>query len=147
MVICKHNIDINAPIQLVWEILTDFERYPHWNPLIGNLKGTLVEQNFLLIYLNPLNIYVPVQLVQYNAPSLIVWKATLPARSVLQGEHFYKLQAINSKQTKLEHGEIFSGKLASMLPNRLISYLQDAFQYHNQKLKIIVENTYENRLK
>ncbi len=26
-------IDIDAPVALVWEIMTDFERYPEWNPL------------------------------------------------------------------------------------------------------------------
>ncbi|MFC2027464.1 SRPBCC family protein [Chloroflexota bacterium] len=26
-------IDINAPIEVVWKIMTDFDRYPEWNPL------------------------------------------------------------------------------------------------------------------
>ena len=26
-------VDIHAPVALVWEIMTDFERYPEWNPL------------------------------------------------------------------------------------------------------------------
>jgi len=26
-------IDIHAPVELVWEILVDFARYPEWNPL------------------------------------------------------------------------------------------------------------------
>lgn len=26
-------IEIDAPIELVWELITDFDRYPEWNPL------------------------------------------------------------------------------------------------------------------
>jgi len=26
-------VEINAPMELVWEIMTDFDRYPEWNPL------------------------------------------------------------------------------------------------------------------
>ena len=35
-------IQINAAPEHVWEVLTNFERYPEWNPYIVKASGTLV---------------------------------------------------------------------------------------------------------
>ena len=33
------SIDIDAPADLVWGIVADFERYPEWNPFIVRATG------------------------------------------------------------------------------------------------------------
>jgi len=33
------SIDIDAPADLVWRIVTDFDRYPEWNPFIVRAAG------------------------------------------------------------------------------------------------------------
>jgi hypothetical protein len=30
---------VDAPADRVWEVLTDFERYPEWNPSLPSIKG------------------------------------------------------------------------------------------------------------
>ena len=32
-------IDIAAPPKAVWAVLTDYDRYPEWNPFITNMSG------------------------------------------------------------------------------------------------------------
>src|SRR5207249_3283623 len=34
-------VDIDAPASLVWEVLTDLERYPQWNPFCPRIESTL----------------------------------------------------------------------------------------------------------
>jgi len=34
MKVFESQIDINAPIELVWQHLTAFEHYPEWNPFV-----------------------------------------------------------------------------------------------------------------
>lgn len=37
-----HTLEIDAPSDLVWEVLTDFERYGEWNPFVVACRTTLV---------------------------------------------------------------------------------------------------------
>ena len=36
-------IEINASVEKVWAILTDFKKYPQWNPFIKSIDGEIVE--------------------------------------------------------------------------------------------------------
>ena len=42
MIEIHNEVEINAPVERVWEVLTDLVRFPEWNPLfyqgIGNIK-------------------------------------------------------------------------------------------------------------
>lgn len=35
------SIDLQAPIELVWAVLSNIDSYPEWNPLIPRAVGTL----------------------------------------------------------------------------------------------------------
>ncbi|PTB91085.1 SRPBCC domain-containing protein, partial [Marivirga lumbricoides] len=39
------SIRIKALSETVWDILTDFEKYPQWNPFIKSVKGEVKEGN------------------------------------------------------------------------------------------------------
>jgi uncharacterized protein YndB with AHSA1/START domain len=44
-------IEINAPPSRVWEILTDFEKYPTWNPFIKKISGEAVRNEKLEVHM------------------------------------------------------------------------------------------------
>ncbi|MEU4341663.1 SRPBCC domain-containing protein [Nocardia sp. NPDC023852] len=35
-------VDINAPTELVWQVITDFPRYGEWNPFVSECHSSLV---------------------------------------------------------------------------------------------------------
>src|SRR3989449_9730720 len=35
----RTDIEIDAPVERVWEVLTDFDRFPDWNPFIRRIGG------------------------------------------------------------------------------------------------------------
>src|SRR2546422_9293011 len=35
----RTDIEIDAPVERVWEVLTDFDRFPDWNPFIRRIPG------------------------------------------------------------------------------------------------------------
>jgi hypothetical protein len=36
----SYRSEIDAPASTVWQVLTDFEAYPEWNPFIRQINGT-----------------------------------------------------------------------------------------------------------
>ena len=47
---------------------------------------------------------------------------------------------MGNNQTELKHGEKFTGWLINWMPRSILSKMQDSYEHHNQKLKIISEH-------
>jgi uncharacterized protein YndB with AHSA1/START domain len=45
-------IEINAPAEKVWQVLTDFAHFPYWNPFIREIIGSVVEGSRLEIHIS-----------------------------------------------------------------------------------------------
>ena len=40
--VIDEELEINAPIDVVWEVITDLPSYEHWNPFVVSCRSTLV---------------------------------------------------------------------------------------------------------
>lgn len=136
---CHHTIIINAPTSKVWAILMNTNRYPDWNPLVNKIHGILQQGELIIAYIAPLKSYFPARIVEFEPERRLVWQGKLFSSSLIMGEHYYHLKDLGNGQTELQHGEYFTGLLSHQIPLLLLSKMQDAYQYHNEKLKIIAE--------
>lgn len=39
--VIEHNLEVDAPPELVWEVITDLDRYGQWNPFVHECRSTL----------------------------------------------------------------------------------------------------------
>ena len=44
-------VEINAPPSRVWEVLTNFEKYPIWNPFIKKISGMAAKDERLEVHM------------------------------------------------------------------------------------------------
>ncbi|GAB5538442.1 MAG: hypothetical protein Salg2KO_05450 [Salibacteraceae bacterium] len=51
----KTEIEINATAEKVWQVLTDFEKFPNWNPFITSIQGEKQKGGILSIEIVPPN--------------------------------------------------------------------------------------------
>lgn len=131
---------IDASIEKVWEVLTDFSAYPTWNPLIKKLTGELRGGGQIELYILPLEDNFKAQLIDYKKEEEMSWKGYQYAPFLLTGNHYYKLIKKNTQQTVLEHGESFTGLLSFFLPAKLLAKMKQTFVAHNEALKWKVEH-------
>ncbi|MFN8356663.1 MAG: SRPBCC domain-containing protein [Spirosomataceae bacterium] len=133
-------IVINAPVEKVWQALTDFDSYPTWNPLVGSLSGEMKTGGTLTTYIVPLQkTYHPTLLV-YQPYEELTWQGIQGAKFLMAGKHYYKLKKISKNQTQLSHGEWFTGLMAYLIPKALLQKMEAAFVNHNQLLKQRIEH-------
>jgi len=49
----RSEIEIEAPIERVWRVLTDFAAYPEWNPFIRRVSGRAELDERLVVRMQP----------------------------------------------------------------------------------------------
>ncbi len=136
------HIQILAPIASVWNVLSDFENYPHWSEFIKQFDGIpelgkrtkvhLEAPGSMKMTMNP----VFLKLAEQDE---IRWKGQLLFPGIFDGEHYFKLEAISPNITRLTQGEHFSGILIPFLKKLIYENTKQGFEAFNQALKTRVE--------
>lgn len=135
-------ITINASIEKVWKILTDFPAYPDWNPFIISISGDLIEGSKILVRLkieaNKVTSFKPT-LVSVVPGEKFCWRGSLLIKGIFDGTHYFVLEKTGDK-TSVSHGENFNGLLVGPILRRIGKSTQAAFEKMNQALKEKAEN-------
>lgn len=128
---------INASPQQVWEVLSDFGRYPAWNPFILYLSGQKTEGSHLKVIIRPPQmkaVTMRPRLIAWREASEIRWKGSLLLPGIFDGEHYFLLQKSGQNATRFMHGENFNGIIVGLL-EKVISRTLQGFELMNQALK------------
>src|SRR5690242_744195 len=83
-------IEISAPPERVWAVLTDFGAYPEWNPFIRSIEGEATAGSRLRVRIEPpgsrgMTFRPTVQAVDANRE--LRWLGRLFVRGLFDGEH------------------------------------------------------------
>lgn len=114
----RTSIDIDAPADVVWEVLTALDRYHEWNPFVLEASGTIAPGE--LLRLRPrlpgsrrqLNFQATV--TSYERGAAFAWTGVQVHAAVVAGEHIFRLTPLAAGRTRLDHDEVFSGLLAPL---------------------------------
>jgi hypothetical protein len=132
----RTEIEINAPAERVWSVLTDFSDYPNWNPFIGKITGTPEQGQRLEVSFLPsgwFSTFRPVVLVA-NPPREFRWRGSLPIPGLFTGEHYFTIEPLAPGRIRFVQGENFSGLLVP-LASGLLERTKQNFEAMNQALK------------
>ncbi len=131
-------IMINASVSTVWQILTNFEAYPTWNPFIKSIKGEAKEGAILENVIHPeggkAQTFKPTVLKSIPNQEFR-WLGRLFVKGLFDGEHYFILEKVNENTTRFIHGENFSGILVNILMGMMKEQIQTSFEKMNQALK------------
>jgi hypothetical protein len=135
-------IDIDAPAERVFSVLTNFPEYPVWSRFIASITGDARVGGRLTVTLDD-GAGKPVAFkptVLALAPDReLRWRGVLGASFVFSGEHYFRLSTLDDGKTRLSHGEIFRGLLVPLLRGQLSTRTRAAFQAFNEALRARVE--------
>ena len=139
----KTEIEINGSIDAVWEILTDFNSYPEWNPFIKKIEGELKVGAQLKVYIEPPGgkgmTFKPI-VKRLEPKTEFKWLGHFLIPGIFDGEHIFQLEQINDNKIKFIHSEKFNGLLVPLFWRSLISNTKQGFEEMNKALKNGVES-------
>lgn len=134
-------ITINAPLDCVWSILVDLERYHEWNTFVPVMQSSFQVGSLLTMQVR-MNKRLKVKSVEtitaIEPPHMLSWKTRSPAW-LLRGERFQTLTAIDANTTRYWTREAFTGLLAPVLKITLGKDLQRGFNAVAENLKARAE--------
>lgn len=135
-------VEIDAPPQQVWDVLTDFESFEQWNPTM-EIEGTLAEGEHLSVLLT-----LPEQKPQPFRPKVIVadeptelrWRSRLFVPGLYDGEHRFILVPLDDgARTQLTHAETLRGVLVGFINRWIGEAVWTGFERMKEALKRRVE--------
>jgi hypothetical protein len=135
-------VEIQAPADRVWEVLTDLAAYPEWNPFIVQAAGETVPGSHLELHMRlsgrrPTTIRPEV--LEADPARRLRWLGRLLVPGLFDGEHSFTLHPTAPGSTRLAQHEEFRGLLAPLVLALIAKPTLAAFQQMNEALKARVE--------
>ncbi|WP_265107999.1 SRPBCC domain-containing protein [Halosolutus halophilus] len=129
--------EIDAPPDVVWDVLLDFESYPSWNPFIRSIEGVPVPGEQLRIRIDPPEsrafTYKP-EVLAVEENWRLVWMGRLGVPFAFDGYHEFHLEPIaEGSGTRLLQRETVRGALVPLLFDR--DEIARGFRAMNRALK------------
>ncbi len=135
-------IRINASIDKVWNVFTDFEKYPEWNPFIKSLKGNPGIDKKIEVFLQPptgKGMKFTPKVLKFENQKEFRWIGKLFLSRIFDGEHTFKLIDNQDGTTTFIQYEHFRGILIPFMKKMLDNDTKKGFENMNEALKIRCE--------
>jgi hypothetical protein len=131
-------IDIAAPAQRVWDLLTDLAAYPAWNPFIREAEGAVQEGSRLHVRLAPPGgrsmTFKPV-LTRVVPARELRWQGHLLVPGLFDGEHIFEIQPERPGHVRFVQREQFGGLLLPVVWGGMEASTRRGFEAMNAALK------------
>ena len=137
-------IEIEAPAEQVWQVLTDFAAYPEWNPFIRRVNGRPEVDEQLVVRMRPsgtkgMTFRPTVLKVEPNRQ--LRWLGHLLVPGLFDGEHIFEIEEVDEDRVLFTQREIFRGLLVPLLARSLDRDTQRGFEEMNRALRERAETT------
>ena len=140
MKVFQADIEINAPIDVVWQHLIDFSGYPAWNPFVTWAEGSLQEGAEVIFKVGAQTMDYKARIVTVKPQEEFTWVGLTPVPG-LTPRYIRKVEAINAHRTRFMHRDEFSGFLVPMLSPVLTRQFGPFYVPTCEALKIRAETT------
>lgn len=138
----RAEIEIDAPAERVWEVLTDFPSFPSWNPFVRRISGKAETGARLTTYLVPpggrgMSFKPVVRAADANRE--LRWLGRLLIPGLFDGEHAFLIEPLGPGRVRFIQQERFTGALVPLFSRSLDRGTRQGFEEMNRALKARAE--------
>jgi hypothetical protein len=137
----RTEIEIQSTPEKVWQVLTDLDKWPEWNPFthhaIGKAKaGEKVDITFKS-GAKEMTLHCVVLKVEPNRE--LRWKYHVLLPGLFQGEHSFTIEKIDANRVRFIDREIFNGLLVPLQARDIDTNSREGFEAMDKALKARAE--------
>jgi len=139
----RTEIEIQASPEKVWQVLTDLDKYPEWNPFIHHALGKATIGNTVDIDFQPdsTGLKLHCTVVKAEPNKTLAWKYQVGTAFLLSGEHSFTIEPINEQRVRFVDKEIFNGLLVPLQAKDIDTNTRHGFEAMDRALKLRAEKT------
>lgn len=143
----EHRIGIQAPAELVWELVSDFSTWEHWNPAHPKAEGELKIGKPLTVHQalpgEPVRVIQPV--VQDWVPyEQLHWRSTRLGGFVT-AIRYIEIESMGPSNSTFSNGELFMGMLVRWVSKEERRKLRAAYTQMGEALRDRAEALWSER--
>jgi hypothetical protein len=131
-------IEIRAPLETVWRILTDLAAYPEWNPHIRQIRGKPRLGARLTIHSRPpggRTVVLRPVVITWQPPVELRWRSTFINGRLFRGEHGFRVEQIDARRVRFHQDETISGLLVPVYARFRLDRTRAGFALVNEALR------------
>jgi len=135
-------IEIQTSDERVWDLVTDFDGFPNWNPFILRAEGKLETGGKLKVILqlpDSGKMTFKPTIIKLEPRRELRWLGHLLIPGLFDGEHIFIIEQIAADKVRFIQREIFSGVLVPLFARKLDSATKRGFIEMNSALKTQAE--------
>jgi len=139
-------IEIDAPAERVWRLLTDFASYPRWNPFIRTISGRPIPGERLEVRLEPpggRRMTFKPEVLEAEPERTLRWLGHLMVPGLFDGEHSFTIEPLAEDRVRFVQREAFKGLLVPLFARGLEANTRRGFEQMNGALKERAESAPE----
>ena len=137
----RTEIEIQASPEKVWQILTNLNQYPQWNPFIHHAIGTakVGEKVDITFRSGSKEMTLHCTVVKAEPNRELRWKYHVILPALFSGEHSFVIEPIENNRVRFIDREIFNGLLVSSQAKDIDTNSKHGFEAMDNALKARAE--------
>ena len=143
----EHRIGVQAPAEVVWEIIADLASWPAWNPLYTSAEGEIRIGATLTLTVampgEPAQAIQP-QVLDWVPSEQLLWR-TSAHHGLVKSVRYVEIEQLSETGSVLSNGELFGGMLGPMLARRRRRALREGFTLMGEALAARAEAIWRER--
>jgi hypothetical protein len=137
-----NEVEIHAPAERVWQLLTDFTSFPRWNPFMQQVRGEATAGKQLEVT------FQPVRALSMRARPIVLkaepnrelrWREQFLFPGLLDIEHVFTLLPLAADRVRFTQRQTHTGLFSSFPASRRYAVLRRGLRAMNEALKQLAE--------
>ena len=137
----RTEIKIQSSPEKVWQILTDFDKWPDWNTFIHHAigKAKVDEKVDITVRGGAKDMVLHCTVIKVEPNRELCWKYHVLSPVFFQGEHSFTIEPEGENQVRFVDREIFNGLFVPLQAKDIDTNSRQGFEEMDQALKARAE--------
>jgi hypothetical protein len=138
----RTEIEIQATPEKVWQVISELDKYPEWNPFIHHAIGKtkIGEKVDITFKTGSIEMTLHCMVIKSEPNRELRWKYHVGLNALFSGEHSFTIEPIDTTHVRFVDREVFTGLLVPLQAKSIDTESKHDFEAMDQALKARAEH-------